>query len=160
MLIFSGILGGYSAAIKLIKKVNFLEGYIEFINICENEIRFTGNPLSEIIKNYSREGIFSSYLIKCYEYISLGQSFPSSWNKAFSDIDKTLSVPKEVKEIIINFGLGLGANDINGQISHCKYNYELILPYLKSSIEERKSKGKLYIILGTCIGAMIALFLI
>lgn len=153
-------MGGYCAALRLSQKVRFLEGYLEFIKTCQNEIRYTGNYLSDIVKNHSKEGIFYSYLDKCYGYISNADSFPCAWKKSFFNITRELSVSTELTEIIINFGLGLGTNDIDGQMSHCQYNYDLAYPYLQTARDEKKSKGKLYGILGVCISTATALFLI
>ncbi len=160
ILILTGTIGGYSAAIKLSRKLRFLEGYAQFIKVCQNEIRYTGRYLSDIIKNYNAEGIFSLYLDKCCNYISFGEPFPKSWEKAFSSIPCELSVSPRLTEIIINFGLGLGVNDVEGQMSHCQYNYELVQPYIQTVREEKNTKGKLYSILGVCLGIAVSLFLI
>lgn len=160
ILIATGGMGGYSASVKLSQKVRFIEEYLEFIKIVENEIRYNGNYLSEIINKHKGDSVFYLYINKCHEYIVESQPFPIAWKNAFSDIKNELSISNELENIINNFGIKLGASDIDGQISHCQYNYELALPYLKSAIEERRAYGKLYSILGICTGTVIALFFV
>lgn len=157
-LIISGYLGGRYAAFKLSKKVRFIEEYMEFIKIVQNDIRYNQNYLQDIIKNHRGDGPFCSYLNKCYKYISSGEPFPQAWIKTFSNVASEISISGNLANIINSFGLGLGSSDTEGQISHCRYNYSLMGPYLQSAIEERKSHGKLYSVLGTCLGTAAALF--
>lgn len=153
-------MGGYSASIKLSQKVRFIEEYMEFIKIIQNEIRYNGNYLSEIINKHRGNGIFYSYLDTCYRCIMESKPFPVAWNLTFNNISSEMSISSELANIINNFGLKLGSTDIDGQISYCQYNYEIVLPYLKSAMEEKKTLGKLYSVLGICIAAGAALFFV
>lgn len=159
-IIISGSVGGYTASVKLSQKVRFTEEFMEFIKIIENEIRYTGSCLSDIIQNHVKDTPFYSYIKKCSDFVSEGAPFPDAWSKTFSNISKEVGITYELSQIIYSFGLNLGSSDIESQIAYCRHNYKLTEPYIKNLIEEKNSKGRVYKILGTCLGMAIALFFI
>ena len=160
MIVFAGIIAGQTASLDLSYKVRFIEEYMEFIKTLENEIRYRGTYLEQIVKNEKRDGTFYKLLQKCGFYMANGEPFPLAWEKTFSLNQNSPPLSKCLSEIIINFGLKLGTSDIEGQLSHCEYNYQLIKPYLKRAREEKIVKGKLYKVLGMCAGSAIALFVV
>ncbi len=133
---------------------------MEFIKAVQNEIRYSESYLENILKKQQQEGIFYSCLKECLTYISNGKSFPVAWETTFSRAESKLPNSKDLLEIIINFGSKLGTNDIEGQMSHCEYSYNLAVPYLQKAQEEKRTKGKLYRVFGVCISLAIALILI
>lgn len=159
LIIISGSAGGYSASIKLSKTVRFIEEFMEFVKIIENEIRYTGCCLSDIIKNYTKDTPFYSYIKICSQFELQGSSFPDAWAKAFSNTQE-IGITYELSQIIYNFGLNLGSSDIDSQIAYCCHNYKLSEPYLQRAIQEKNTKGRLYNILGTCLGIAVSLFFI
>lgn len=160
MLVISGGLCGCSAASRLSKKARFLEGYMQFIRMVETEIRYSGRYISEIVSEGCGDGPFCDFLRNCRENISNGVPFPIAWEKAFNSICGQMRIPEDTARLIINFGSGLGVSDSEGQISHCKYHYGIIEPYLVRANEDKQVKGKLYSILGTCLGAAAAVILL
>lgn len=159
-LISSGILAGNMAALKLSARVRFIEEYMEFIKTLQNEIRYSGSHLEDILKEQNGNGVFYQALKKCLGYMNCGEAFPVAWKKTFSYTANNLPISKTLSEIIVGFGLRLGTTDVDGQISNCEYSYESAIPYLQKAREEKRTKEKLYQIFGVCIGATIALFLI
>lgn len=148
------------AAFRLAVRVRFIEEYMEFIKAVQNEIRYSGNYLENILKNQNQDGIFYPYLKKCLTYISDGKPFPVAWEKTFSSAESRSIISEDLSRIIIGFGLKLGTNDIEGQMSHCEYSYNLAIPYLQRAREEKRTKGKLYRVFGICISSAVALLLI
>lgn len=160
LVIISGVSGGQIASYKLIDKVRFIEEYMEFIKNTENEIRYSGILLEEIIFKQKGNSRFSHLAKKCSVYIKQGDSFHTAWEKAFSPVKNELFFSSSFFEILMNFGLKLGTSDVSSQISHCKYNFELAKSYLETAREEKKAKCKLYRILGISTGIALALFLV
>ena len=159
ILVISGGCGGYAAACRFTKKALFLKQYAEFISNINTQIRFTGYPLSEILKNYSASAPLGVYITKCCELLKQ-YSFPEAWEQTFKTCAKDVRISKEEEKMILNFGLHLGESDTEGQIKHCEYNHELTQPYLNHALEDKKTKGKLALILGTCLGLALGLMFI
>ncbi|MBQ2671866.1 MAG: stage III sporulation protein AB [Clostridia bacterium] len=159
LLIMSGVLSGFIFYSKYNLKVSFLTQYINFITVLRNEIRYSQKPLVEILKNFRCENPLSKYISRCTEYLNKTGSFKKSWDAAFKDCG-CLGISGEEQEIIKNFGSTLGSCDVSGQIHYCDYNLDMIKPYLLSSKEKRKSKGKLSVILCVGISVLISIVLI
>lgn len=62
--------------------------------------------------------------------------------------------------MICDFGEGLGVTDIEGQVHHCIQYERLAAEKLSAAKEEAQTKGRLYITLGVCGGAIIALLMV
>lgn len=158
-MIISGGLSGFICYGKYNLKVSFLAQYINLIIVLRNEIRYSQRPLSEILKNFNCEKPLGRYISKCAENLKTNNSFKNSWSSAFEKC-KSLGVSQEEYEIINSFGCSLGTCDVTGQIYYCDYNLEMIKPYLIKAKENRKSKGKLSVILCVGISVLISIMLI
>ena len=160
ILSITGTLSGYSASQKISKRVKFLEQYLEFVSIYETEMRYTVCPVTDIIEKHIGNDSFYLCLKKCNEHIKNKVPLPIAWKQAIEPPIKDLSISDNVSDLIYGFGDSLGASDVDGQISHCKYHIEAMKPYFFNVHENKKVKSKLYSILGTCFGAVIALLFI
>ena len=160
MLVISGSLCGYTASRNISERVKFLEEYLEFISSTETQIRYTCTPMSEIIKKHTGKSMFCSFIKQCCEYISSGIPFPNAWTKSLNTYKKEINLQNKAYMLINSFGKGLGASDIEGQITHCEYHKQAIKPYLENELENKKNKSKMYAILGTSLGTIIGLIII
>ena len=160
MIVLTGSLSGIYFSQKLSEKLQFLEECIEFMMIVETEIRYTRLYIPEIICKYEGEKSFRLCLKICLDYIKSGLELPSAWTKAFLSKKYAPLINDEQRRIIIDFGCGLGTNDIDGQTAHCRYYQELIKPQVKSAFEDKRVKSRLYVILGTCLGIAVELLLL
>jgi stage III sporulation protein AB len=158
-LVMSGVSGGFAVSEKYTRRVNFLRQFTDLILSLKTEIRYSGKPLYEILKSYSCEEPLSSYIIKCTSCLK-EKSFGESWKGAFADSAEKSGVLGEEAEIIMNFGNELGNCDIEGQINYLDHNLSIIKNYLSEAMENRKSKGKLPIILGAGLSLSVALLFI
>ncbi len=159
MLVTSGGFGGYLAACRYARKALFLKQYAEFISNVSTQIRFTGCPLSEILKNQFVPEPLGVYINKCSQLLN-HYPFLEAWNKTFESCAKDTGISKEEEKMILDFGVNLGGSDIEGQITHCEYNTELLKPYLNHAVDDKKTKSKLALILGMCMGLALALMFI
>lgn len=159
ILIISGTLKGISISEKYLKRVRFLNSYINFLIHLKSEISYTGKTLFEILKNYSCPKPLETRLNKCLTD-SKFNSFENSWENAFSDISYETGITNDETAMIINFGKELGNYNIQEQISHINHYINLFQIKIKDAQNKLNSKGKLTIILGICISFAIALILI
>ena len=155
----SGALGGLAVYEKQYKKLKFFEQYVDFIVSIKNEIRYSGKNLYDILSNYKCENPFKNYINKSIENLSKF-SFENSWEKSFKFCSRDLGISNAEKNLIINFGAGLGKNDIQSQIYYCEHNLEAAKPYLEKMRLNHRLKGKLSIILGVGFGMIAALLII
>lgn len=162
MITVSGTFSGYSISKQLSERVKFMEEYMEFISSVETDIRYICTPISEIVKKYSAlgEDQFYLFLRQCTEYISNGISFPKSWTKCLEIYKGKIKLSEDEYRIINNFGIGLGTSDIDGQIAHCTYHKQTVKPYIEAERENKKSKSKMYCIIGMCVGTILGLIII
>lgn len=160
MLVLSGSCGGLFIIGKLARRLEFLTGFEAFITSIKSDIRYAAITVSGIAQKYSDGSIFGAYLEYCSNRILNGESFPKAWQNTFLKASRDIDLTSEQKDLIINFGLGLGSSDVEGQLLHCDYYLEQLKPHLTKAREDKKTKGKLYGILGTCLGCVLALLMI
>lgn len=102
---------GYLISKKYINRVIELKQFRNTINILENKIKFTYEPIPEIFKqisNNSEENI-SKIFQKASEYI-IKENTKDAWNKAIEDEESNLSLNKEDINIIKSMGNMLRKN--------------------------------------------------
>ncbi len=144
---------------KYTKKVNFLRQYMDLIFNLKTDIRYCAKPLGEILKNYSCDEPLNRYLSKCIDYLK-EKPFSDSWKDAFSNLTQETGISEEEAQIILNFGAELGNCDVEGQLNYLDHNLNIIKNHLSEAIENRKTKGKLPIILGAGLSLSVALLFI
>ena len=157
MLILSGTAVGYMASHRLSMRVAFLNQYIKFMSFCETQIRFSAIPIIEILKRQQDSPYISSFIKNCIKKMETNVAFPKAWVEATNEISKDTGLTTEDINLIKDFGISLGESDIEGQISHCRLNIKLMNDVLDSAIEDKKKKGRIYIMLGLFSGVAIVL---
>ena len=102
---------GYLISKKYVNRVIELKQFRNTINILENKIKFTYEPIPEIFKqisNNSEENI-SKIFQKASEYI-IKENTKDAWNKAIEDEENNLSLNTEDINIIKSMGNMLRKN--------------------------------------------------
>ena len=102
---------GYLISKKYVNRVIELKQFRNTINILENKIKFTYEPIPEIFKqisNNSEENI-SKIFQKASEYI-IKENTKDAWNRAIEDEENNLSLNTEDINIIKNMGNMLRKN--------------------------------------------------
>lgn len=139
-----------------VKELKQLKGAL---NIIENKIKFTYEPIPEIFKEiYSKySGNISEIFKKAYE-IMQNENAGKAWEISVLEVDSNLK--QEDKDILIGFGKLLGKTDVEGQISQLN----MINQFLDSQIDKAENeceKGeKLYKKLGVISGTMMVIVLL
>lgn len=150
---------GLYAAYRLKLRVKFLEEFIYFISSMETQIRYNAGDLSSLIDgDYGR--MVSQLLENCRTYLNEGQNFKDAWIDAVDNLPKEYCLSDNEKEMVRDFGTGLGTTDTQGQLAHC----ELYLTAFKNKLEsarcDHKEKGRIYTVLGTSLGVCVALLIL
>ncbi len=102
---------GYLISKKYVNRVIELKQFRNTINILENKIKFTYEPIPEIFKqisNNSEENI-SKIFQKASKYI-IKENTKDAWNRAIEDEENNLSLNTEDINIIKNMGNMLRKN--------------------------------------------------
>ena len=140
-------------------RVKELKDFSNALNIIENKIKFTYEPLSEIFMQTSRllsENI-SNIFINASSYMKEFSS-EEAWNKGVDDTSTYLN--KEDLENIKSFGKLIGKTDKEGQVSHIELTRTFIELQLEKARKEEEKNAKMYKTLGAIIGLAIVIILI
>ena len=92
------------------------------------------------------------------ESLEQGKSFSEAWNDGVRNSGK-MGLTGRDRELLENFGSGLGVTDIEGQLAHCGLYEELTKKGLEEAKEEKGKKARLYQMLGFSAGLAAALLL-
>ena len=140
-------------------RVKELKDFSNALNIIENKIKFTYEPLSEIFMQTSRllsENI-SNIFINASNYMKRFSS-EEAWNKSVEQSSTYLN--KEDIENIKGFGKLIGKRDKEGQVSHIELTRTFIQLQLEKARKEEEKNAKIYKTLGAIIGLAIVIILI
>lgn len=162
ILIFGGSTSiGYIISKKYANRVKELKDFRNAINMLENKIKFTYEPIPEIFKEISKtlDNNISEIFSKSSEYI-VNSTIKEGWNKAIEEKREQTSLNNEDISIIKNLGNMLGKTDIDGQISEIELTSNFIDTQVVKAEEERKKNEKLYRTLGTVVGLAVVIILI
>lgn len=140
-------------------RVSELKDFKNALNIIENKIKFTYEPLPEIFMQTSKllsENI-SKIFIGASNYMK-ELSSQEAWDKSLNESNTYLN--KDDIENIKGFGKMLGKTDKEGQVSHL----ELTKTFIDIQIEKAKSEeiknSKMYKSLGAILGLAFVIILI
>ena len=143
----------YSNRVKELKQIK------TGLNIIENKMKFTYEPIPEIFKEVSLKltGSISDIFKTSYESmnnIDAGKAWETSIDVANCNLNK------EDKDVIKGLGKLLGKTDVDGQISQLNLITEFLNTQIEQAEAEREKGEKLYKKLGVISGLMIVIALI
>lgn len=129
------------------------------LNIIENKIKFTYEPIPEIFKELSRKftGSVGQIFKKSYENMILIDA-GTAWENGIELTNSNLK--KEDKESLKGLGKLLGKTDVEGQVSQLNLINEFLKVQLENAEQEQQKGEKLYKKLGVILGLMIVVALI
>ena len=144
---------------KYILRVKELKDFKNALNIIENKIKFTYEPLREIFiqtsgllsKNISRIFINASNNMKDW-------NAEEAWYKALEEAN--VNSCKEDIENIKHFGKMLGKTDKEGQVSSIELTKTFVEMQIEKAKVEEEKNSKMYKTLGTIIGLAFVIILI
>ena len=144
---------------RYILRVKELKDFKNALNIIENKIKFTYEPLPEIFIQTSKllSKNISKIFIQATNYMkTLGAQ--ESWEKAIKESNTYLN--KDDIENIKSFGNLLGKTDKEGQISSIELTKTFMEIQIEKAKKEEEKNAKMYKTLGAIVGLALVIILI
>jgi stage III sporulation protein AB len=155
MIVMTGTLtGAYKLSIinERANKLRLIISMIARINILTE---YTSAPIHEILMANKNE--FPEFLNEYIKNKENNLKHNAAWEKSVYSI-KNLNA--DDKKQLIDYGKTLGSTGVTGQISNNSLFTKLFEERLEKAQRQRLEKGKLYVPLGTLIGASAALIIL
>lgn len=127
--------------------------------IIENKIKYTYEPLEEIFAEVAEISTFSiSQLFKNVANNIKEYGAEQAWKSQVKQID--LSLKKEDKEVLKEFGILLGKTNKEGQINQINFACELLERQIEKAQKDKEKNETMYKKLGVILGVGIVIVLI
>lgn len=151
--------GGYYASSLLDKRKKQLQSLRRAIVFLSREIDYQLAPLSEAFAQTAQrteepwKSFFSELSNTMQRKSGDEKEFHETWNIELKNIEKFHSWKKDLS-ILEALGQGLGQLDKEMQLAQLKLSAEEIVEAEKDAEEQRQQKGRLYRMLGPCMGIL------
>ena len=159
LILIISVLIGYLLSKKCTNRVRELKDMQNAINILENKITYTYEPLPEIFLQIS--DLMKNNIGNIFKETSKRlkkQTIDTAWNDAIANSNTNLN--NEDYEILKTVSRLLGKTDKDGQVSQLKLSSTFLGVQIKKAEEDDNKNSKMYKTLGTVIGFAIAIVLI
>ena len=150
---------GYFISKKYSNRVNELKEIQIALDILENKIKYTYEPLKEIFKEMKR--LLKGNISELFGTVSSNLEenvVESAFSKAIKEVKTNLL--DEDLEVIKNLSKTLGKTEKDGQVSQIELAKTFIESQIKKAEKEEEKNSKLYKTLGVTIGLACVIFLI
>lgn len=159
MLLFLATTGvGILISKKYVNREKELKECKSFLNLLKTKIRFTYEPLGEILNEISNNfSLNVSNLLKNASNNMKLHNAGNAWKMAIED--SNMNIIEEDKEVLFTLGKLLGKTDLEGQVSQIEQTTEFLDMQIEKAEKERLKNEKLYKTLGMVIGAGLVILL-
>ena len=150
---------GYFISKKYSNRVNELKEIQIALDILENKIKYTYEPLKDIFKEMKR--LLKGNISELFGTVSSNLEenvVESAFSKAIKEVKTNLL--DEDLEVIKNLSKTLGKTEKDGQVSQIELAKTFIESQIKKAEKEEEKNSKLYKTLGVTIGLACVIFLI
>lgn len=148
-------LAGFGIGCMLTKKLSarrdFLGKFCVFISLLQTQIRYSSSDIFTLVK--SCDGISNLNIFGGDADVP----FVVFWETSIADIPVNHGLNNSDKELLLEFGSGLGTTDVEGQLRHIELYSEMFNKKLEDSKIRFKEKSRIYRALGIFAGASTAL---
>lgn len=144
---------------KYVYRLEELDELKNNFQIIENKIKYTYSPLQDIfleiseISNYSIKKLFKGAAENIKE-----KGAEKAWKDELKKAE--MSIKKEDKDILEEFGVLLGKTNKEGQINQIRYVNSLLERQIEKAKKEREKNETIYKKLGLILGVGIVIILI
>ena len=140
-------------------RLDELDEFQNEFKIIENKIKYTYQPLEEIFTDISE---ISTYEIKNF-FINVAKNIKAkgaeiAWREGIDTSE--LSIKKEDKEVLKEFGTLLGKTNKEGQLNQINFTNELLERQVEKARKEREKNEIMYQKLGLIFGVGLVIVLI
>lgn len=140
---------------KLISRREFFERFCVFLSVLKTQIRYSSSDIFTLI-NLSAKGAG----IDCLFGENTDVPFSLFWQDLIDNIPKSNGLNNSDKELLINFGSGLGTTDTEGQLRHIELYLGMFQNRLEESKAELNKKSAVYKALGLFGGISAAIIIL
>lgn len=160
ILIFCGALSGLYAAGKVERQTNFIKQYIVFLTQTETMINYCNADIIEILKSINSVPLMLPMISSCLEKMKGGKDFTSSWCSSAEELCSRKVISADDISMICSFSEGFGSLGSDEEIGKIKLHRAMAEQRLSELQPETNTKKRLYRVVGTFCGAMIAAVII
>ena len=150
---------GIKISRKYSSRVLELKEFQNALNIFEEKIKFTYEPIPDVFKEISE--VSKNNVGQVFENASINMKLMTAgeaWEKAIDDSNTKLT--KDDKDILKGLAKMLGRTDLDGQVSEIRLTKKFLETKIKEAEIEKSKNEKLYKTLGATVGLAIVIILV
>lgn len=150
---------GMKISKKYSSRVQELKEFQNALNIFEEKIKFTYEPIPDVFKEISE--VSQNNVGQVFENASINMKLMTAgeaWEKAIDDSNTKLT--KDDKDILNGLAKMLGRTDLDGQVSEIRLTKKFLETKIKEAEIEKSKNEKLYKTLGATVGLAIVIILV
>lgn len=150
---------GIAISKKYSTRVHELKQFQSALNIFEEKIKFTYEPIPDVFEDISQniKGNVGEIFERSAENMKL-MSAGEAWEKAIDESNTKLT--SEDKETIKGLAKTLGRTDLDGQVNEIRLTLKFLETKLKDAELERNKNEKMFKTLGATVGLAIVIILV
>ncbi len=150
---------GIKISRKYSSRVLELKEFQNALNIFEEKIKFTYEPIPDVFKEISE--VSKNNVGQVFENASINMKLMTAgeaWEKAIDESNTKLT--KDDKDILKGLAKMLGRTDLDGQVSEIRLTKKFLETKIKEAEIEKSKNEKLYKTLGATVGLAIVIILV
>ena len=154
---------GFMKSNEIKKRKSLLEDFRELTELISTRIGYFKEPLPVVFYGLlsETEGEIRSLLENCLMSYEMGQKdINTVWNTAVETVYGNEPLSDDDLRVLSKCGQFLGQSDYDNQIKHFSLLNRQLDKQIEDSIEQIRTKGKMYSRMGVSLGALIAIALI
>lgn len=164
LIVFSTSFLGYLKANSYKNRIYELNEFKKGVELFETEIKFLKSPLSEAFLKIGQNlsGNISDLFVEFSKRYNLNESdnVTAIWDNIIDKNSAYFSLAKSDVSLLKEFGIMLGATDIDGQIENISSIVSRLKYNIKDAADLQQKNAKLYQNFGIYSGVLIAILLI
>lgn len=140
---------------RLSLRLDFMNKFSVFISLLQTQIRYNGSEIYSLVISCAK-----SSDLPLFNHADIIEPFSEFWKSEIIKYQKKFGLNNSDKELLLEFGSGLGTTDIEGQLSHLELYRSIFQKRLQERQSEFKDKSKIYRALGLFGGISTALIIL
>ena len=138
--------------------VRFWTQFGRFVQYASDAFRYQRISVARLMTDYAQTGAAFPLAAVCAAQIASGASPPEAWATAVRACRSSLDA--DDRALLTEFGAGLGATDLEGQLAHCELYRKRAAERREEARAAQRCKARLYPILGAAAGLGLILLLV
>lgn len=143
-------------------RIKELEEILLMLSYTKTQLEYLLLPIQDLLKNLASKKELNKlkFIYNTEQYLNLGLSFYSAWEKAITEHSKLSDLKTEDINLLVAFGKEFGTTDLKGQLKLCSLYEKLIEEELERAKSFKEKYNELYSALGILGGIAAAILLI